>query len=49
MKTLIALAMLLYAAVAWANCTSYTIMGPGGKIVFCTQCCYSGNCTVTCL
>ena len=47
MKHLIAIGLLLAAGAAYAACTTYTYY-VDGKIVTCNECCYAGNCTVTC-
>lgn len=33
---------------AFAACQTHSVMSPGGKIVFCTTCCYGGHCSTTC-
>lgn len=45
--TALILAALLPIA-AYASCRSYTYTGPNGRMVFCTECCYGGHCTITC-
>lgn len=47
-KFLAILAALLMAPAAYANCTTHTYI-IDGKMVICTTCCYSGNCTTTCV
>ena len=50
MKKLIAFTVAaLIATVAYANCTTTTVITPDGKAVVCNSCCYAGNCTVTCM
>lgn len=44
---LAALALLGSVTLAYAACTSHTYM-VNGRTIFCTTCCYSGNCTTTC-
>lgn len=46
----IAIAMLTFAAAAYAACRTITILKPDGTIVICQECCNSnGNCTITCI
>jgi hypothetical protein len=45
---LVALALSLSAASAFASCTSHTILGPRGQMLFCTTCCYGSSCNTTC-
>ena len=47
-KIIIAIALSLSASAVYAACTTSTIMS-GGRTVFCTTCCYGGNCTTTCM
>lgn len=49
MKKIIAAALLLYSTVVLANCVTNTIINKDGTVVMCTTCCYSGNCTTTCM
>lgn len=46
-KTLIAIGLVAFTSAVWANCTTNTIF-VNGKTMFCTVCCYFGNCTTTC-
>lgn len=46
-RFLVALSMLAVCASAYASCRYYTI-NQGGRIVYCTECCYYGNCHITC-
>jgi hypothetical protein len=46
-KLIIAAAIAAFCAAAYASCRSYTI-NQGGRTVYCTECCYYGNCTVNC-
>jgi hypothetical protein len=48
MKKLIAVLALVVAPAAYAACTSHTIMS-NGRMIFCTTCCYGGQCTTTCI
>lgn len=41
--------LLTLAEPALASCTTQTVMLPDGRVMFCTTCCFSGNCTTTCL
>lgn len=43
------LAFLVMPSLAMANCTQYTVMQPGGKILLCQSCCVGGMCQVQCL
>lgn len=47
-KTIIGITLLLTSLVAYANCTTNTII-VGNKYMVCTTCCVDGNCTTTCL
>lgn len=48
-KTLIALALALVPLAAQADgCTTTSIFKPDGTMVYCTTCCYNGQCTATC-
>lgn len=48
-KLFIVLVTALVATSAYAICTTYTIMGPDGRVVFCNKCCTpDGNCQVYC-
>ncbi len=53
MKKLFAIALsaalLLAPVAAAARCVTETIIGPGGKVVICTTCCYGNQCTTTCV
>ena len=54
MRTLIiavalVIGIVMTAEPALANCTQQTIFTPDGRTIFCTQCCYNGHCTTTCL
>lgn len=44
----ITLALLAWAGEVQAACTTITYLGPDGRIMICTTCCYGGHCTVTC-
>ena len=47
---LLAIALVLVlAGTAYAYCRTYTIIGPDGQFTVCTECCYGGSCTVTCV
>ena len=44
-----ALILALFAAAAYAKCTTRTVVLPGGPVIHCTTCCdSSGNCTTNC-
>lgn len=44
---IIAAAIAAFCTSAYASCRYYTIQ-QGGRMIFCTECCYNGNCSVTC-
>lgn len=46
-KAIIGVWLATVAALAWANCTTHTIM-QGGRVITCTTCCFYGNCTTNC-
>lgn len=46
-KALIAIWAAVAATNVWAACTTHTYT-VNGKTVYCTTCCYYGNCTTTC-
>lgn len=48
MRILIATMLLAIASVAYAACTTHTYFY-NGKMITCTTCCYSGNCSTTCI
>jgi hypothetical protein len=40
---------LLTIGIAWAGCYTHTYIGPNGRFMTCTTCCWGGyNCTTTC-
>jgi hypothetical protein len=43
----LALGLVLSTGVAYASCTTTTVM-IDGTVTICTTCCYNGNCNVTC-
>lgn len=47
-RILIALILAALPIVAYANCTTHTIMRPGGSILICQTCCNSLGCTTMC-
>lgn len=49
-KLLMALALLGFAAGAWAACTSTVLTGPDGRTILCVACCddQGRNCVTTC-
>lgn len=47
-KIILGFVLSLTALSVYANCTSSTITLPNGKMMFCTTCCYNGNCNTTC-
>jgi len=47
-KYIVGVVLALSASAVYAACTTNTIIS-GGRTLFCTTCCYSGNCTTTCL
>lgn len=53
MKKIIATILTLFAATfanfAYASCNTSTIIMPDGRMMICTTCCFSGNCTTTCV
>ena len=50
MKRLIAaVAISLFATAAYAACRTFTVMGPGGQLMICTECCTGNHCTITCV
>ncbi len=48
-KLFVGLGLFLVAGVVYANCVTNTIMKRDGTMTVCTICCYSGNCTTTCI
>jgi predicted small secreted protein len=46
-KYIIGVVLALSAGVVYANCVTNTTFS-GGRMIVCTICCYSGNCTTTC-
>lgn len=49
-RLLLALILIAWPGLAIADgCTQLTIMNGNGTMTFCTQCCYGGSCTITCL
>ena len=38
----------LCVGIAWAECYTNTFIGPNGRIMICTTCCWGNNCTTTC-
>ena len=53
MKKIVATILTVFSAtfanVAYASCTTQTIIMPNGKMMVCTTCCNFGNCTTTCI
>ena len=47
-KLIVAVLLAVVATAAYAACRSFTVNTPDGRVLFCTECCYYGNCTVTC-
>jgi hypothetical protein len=47
-KTLVALLLAAVATAAWASCRYYTVTTPDGRVMHCSECCYSGQCFVRC-
>jgi hypothetical protein len=48
-KIIIGIALAMSASVVYANCVTNTIFNRDGTMRVCTTCCYSGNCTTTCM
>lgn len=48
-KIIIAIALSLTATAVYASCVTNTIFNRDGTMTVCTTCCYSGNCTTTCM
>ena len=48
-KFLTAVALMAVAGSVYAACTTQTITMPDGKMMFCTTCCFNGNCNTTCM
>ena len=46
-KVIVSAALAIAPVLAWAACTSHTY-NYGRKYVYCTTCCYFGQCTTTC-
>ena len=44
----VAVALLAWAGDVQAACSTITYIGPDGRVMICTTCCYGNNCTVTC-
>lgn len=47
-KLMIALALAVTSAAAYAACTTHTYV-VNGRIVTCTTCCFGSNCTTNCI
>jgi len=45
----LSVALLAAPVAAAAYCVTQTVIGPGGRVVICTTCCYGNNCTTTCV
>lgn len=48
-KTIAFIIAATIATVAYANCTTTSVITPDGRVVVCNSCCYGGQCTVTCM
>ena len=48
-RLLIGIIFATSAGVVYANCVTNTIFKRDGTMTVCTTCCYSGNCTTTCM
>lgn len=46
-KVIVGLGLAAAATLAWASCTTHTLIS-NGRMVICTTCCYGGNCTTNC-
>jgi len=47
LSALIGAVALTFSSMAWASCTTHTLIS-NGRMVICTTCCYGGNCTTNC-
>lgn len=40
--------LLATATLAWADCSTNTVVTPHGRVISCTTCCIGGSCSTTC-
>ena len=48
-RIVLAVVAVMFASVAYAACRTYTVTTPDGRFMVCTECCWAGSCTVTCV